>query len=217
MAATKTVPASRKAWGSATPDVDAIAAHALDLIDQDGLQALTVRSLAEHMGANHGNLYRRFATRDELLDCVAAQIVAEAELEAITTTGIAWAYEAGHRLRTAWTSHPHACTLISLGRRTTAALVDRLVQEMLTLELSPRERVTLLQGYLAFLVGWILISAQDVPRGNGSESIADFPHLLALQAEVATLGAERTTLGDAAFSHGLAQVLGAPSLAGGAR
>ncbi|MCX4821419.1 TetR/AcrR family transcriptional regulator [Streptomyces sp. NBC_01142] len=51
---------------------------ALDLLDEAGLDALTMRRLADAMGVQAGALYRYFATKQDLLTAMAERILAEA-------------------------------------------------------------------------------------------------------------------------------------------
>ncbi|WP_231632973.1 TetR/AcrR family transcriptional regulator C-terminal domain-containing protein, partial [Streptomyces clavuligerus] len=55
---------------------------ALDLLDEVGLDALTMRRLAEAMGVRAGALYRYFATKHDLLTAMAERILAEHALPA---------------------------------------------------------------------------------------------------------------------------------------
>ncbi|MFJ3037216.1 MULTISPECIES: TetR/AcrR family transcriptional regulator [Streptomyces] len=48
---------------------------ALDLLDESGLDALTMRRLADAMGVQAGALYRYFATKQNLLTAMAEQMV----------------------------------------------------------------------------------------------------------------------------------------------
>jgi AcrR family transcriptional regulator len=47
--------------------VDKILAAALDMVDREGLEALTMRRLAEELRTNHTSLYRHVASREELV------------------------------------------------------------------------------------------------------------------------------------------------------
>ncbi|WP_369267387.1 TetR family transcriptional regulator, partial [Streptomyces harbinensis] len=48
---------------------------ALDLLDASGLDALTMRRLADTLGVRVGALYRHFATKQDLLTAMAEHIV----------------------------------------------------------------------------------------------------------------------------------------------
>ncbi|MGW6979284.1 TetR/AcrR family transcriptional regulator [Streptomyces sp. NPDC054932] len=52
---------------------------ALDLLDKAGLDALTMRRLADAMGVQAGALYRYFATKQELLTAMAERMLSEVE------------------------------------------------------------------------------------------------------------------------------------------
>ena len=64
-----------------------IARRALELADSAGLEAVTMRRLAEHVGLPTMTLYGYFATKDELLDAMADAAVATA---GIAPTGATW-------------------------------------------------------------------------------------------------------------------------------
>jgi AcrR family transcriptional regulator len=56
---------------------DEVLQAALDLLDEVGLDALTVRRLAERLGVRPSALYRHFGTKRELLDAMVEHIAAE--------------------------------------------------------------------------------------------------------------------------------------------
>jgi len=57
----------------------AIAQAALDVIDAEGIDALTMRKLAQHLGSSPMGLYTYFPDREALLDGVAQLLMAEVE------------------------------------------------------------------------------------------------------------------------------------------
>jgi AcrR family transcriptional regulator len=56
-----------------------VAAAALELLDRDGLEALSMRRLADHLGVGTMTLYGYFRSKEELLDAVVDAAVAERE------------------------------------------------------------------------------------------------------------------------------------------
>jgi AcrR family transcriptional regulator len=56
-----------------------VASAALELLDRDGLEALSMRRLADHLGVGTMTLYGYFRSKDELLDAVIDAAVAERE------------------------------------------------------------------------------------------------------------------------------------------
>ncbi|MEV6395439.1 TetR/AcrR family transcriptional regulator [Streptomyces sp. NPDC051907] len=60
---------------------------ALDLLDEAGLDALTMRRLADAMGVQAGALYRYFATKQELLTAMAERMLSDVGAPAGPTGG----------------------------------------------------------------------------------------------------------------------------------
>jgi AcrR family transcriptional regulator len=56
-----------------------VASAALELLDRHGLEALSMRRLADHLGVGTMTLYGYFRSKDELLDAVVDAAVAERE------------------------------------------------------------------------------------------------------------------------------------------
>jgi TetR/AcrR family tetracycline transcriptional repressor len=63
---------------------DEVLETALALLDDVGLDAITIRRLAERLGVQPGALYRHFASKRELIDAMVDRVVAEAP-EAVFT------------------------------------------------------------------------------------------------------------------------------------
>jgi AcrR family transcriptional regulator len=60
-----------------------VAAAALDLLDRHGLEALSMRRLADHLGVGTMTLYGYFVSKDDLLDAVVDAAVADREQPAL--------------------------------------------------------------------------------------------------------------------------------------
>ena len=58
---------------------EAIASAAVDLADREGLEGLTMRSLARHLGVEAMSLYHHFVGKDALLDAVTDRALARLE------------------------------------------------------------------------------------------------------------------------------------------
>jgi TetR/AcrR family transcriptional regulator, tetracycline repressor protein len=67
----------------------AVISEALKLADADGLDALTIRKLATHLGVTPMALYWHFRSKDELLDAVADQVWSEIDVN--TDLAAPWA------------------------------------------------------------------------------------------------------------------------------
>lgn len=64
--------------------VDEVVDAAIDLADRDGLAALSMRTLAEHLGVGAMTLYSYVASRDDLIVLMFDQVLGSTELPALT-------------------------------------------------------------------------------------------------------------------------------------
>ncbi|QMU76255.1 TetR/AcrR family transcriptional regulator [Streptacidiphilus sp. PB12-B1b] len=99
-----------------------IVSAALDLVDAEGLAALSTRRLAAGLGVSGPSLYNHFATKDALLDAVVDHVVGEVDLsmwqgpgvpEATGWSGalLAWA----RSYRAALVAHPNLVPVLAQG------------------------------------------------------------------------------------------------------
>jgi AcrR family transcriptional regulator len=70
--------------------MDRIVAAALELVEAQGADALSMRSLAQRLESGTATLYRRFATRSELISTVIDHILGEVDVDARTVAGLPW-------------------------------------------------------------------------------------------------------------------------------
>lgn len=70
--------------------VDRIVATALRVVDEQGADALSMRSLAHALGSGTATLYRHFASRAELIAHVVDRVFGEAEIDAEALAGMRW-------------------------------------------------------------------------------------------------------------------------------
>jgi AcrR family transcriptional regulator len=61
-----------------------IVAEAITLLDKDGIEALSMRSLGQRLGAGATSLYRHVANKDELIELVIDEVYGELEVPEIT-------------------------------------------------------------------------------------------------------------------------------------
>ena len=99
-----------------------IRAAALALVDAEGLEGLSMRRLATALDVSAASLYFHYATKDELLEAVAADVLANVDTSAFSSgwePGVrAWA----RSLRAALAAHPRLVPVLSHapGRRADA-------------------------------------------------------------------------------------------------
>ncbi len=95
-----------------------IVGTAIEFIDEHGLPGLTMRRLGERLGVEAMSLYRHVPGREDLLDAVVAQIVAELhdDAEVVATSSNGWQdflQRLAHGIRRIALRHPRAFPLIA--------------------------------------------------------------------------------------------------------
>lgn len=98
--------------------IERIIATALHLIDTEGLDALTMRRLAEELSTGSASLYRHVASRDELVVLVIDDVIGEVVLPPTGLHGRQRVEQLAHELRRVLLTHPNL-----LGALTTGPLV----------------------------------------------------------------------------------------------
>lgn len=83
-------PSPSRPRGRPALPLDRILAAALELLDEQGVDALSMRSLAQRLDSGTATLYRHFANRSELVTMVVDHILGEADLDAQTVTELPW-------------------------------------------------------------------------------------------------------------------------------
>jgi AcrR family transcriptional regulator len=88
-------------------------AAAIAIIDNDGLEALTVRRLATELGVAPMTVYSYVRGKEEILDLVVDRVAADIVLPPTDGDWRERARELGHSLRAALLAHPDGARLIS--------------------------------------------------------------------------------------------------------
>lgn len=205
---------ARRVRGDASPSKEAIAAAAVAYVDGAELETLSVRGLAEVLGSFHANLYRRIASKDELLDLVAAAIYAEAgPPPRVDRDPRSELVDYAARLRAAWLNHPKAFPLLPRYRGAPVlAALDGMVGALLGLGLDHDRVRTGLRDYLGHVYGSILVEALT-SLSPGPEAITaslpDYPNLYLLQTDPDSehLAGSHSQLADEAFRAGINRIL----------
>ena len=155
----------------ATLDRESILAGALELIDTDGLEALTMRRLGTRLGRDPMTLYRYTANRAAVLDGVVELVLRQLSFHAGAPDWQAELRHGAHQFRQLALDHPHVAPLLTtrplatpLGLRPLGTL--RPVEQILTLlagaGLSSADALQVYRLYVGFLYGHILNELQEV-------------------------------------------------------
>lgn len=135
---------------------DAIAAAALQLVDEAGLSALSMRSLAAALGTGPMTLYNYVPDKEGLEELVVAAVVATVRVPEPTDD---WKHDAYAIAEAMWQgirAHPAAIPLV-LTRRTVSAtgfaVADALIATLERAGLPDRDRLAAFHAVLGFVVG----------------------------------------------------------------
>lgn len=144
---------------------------ALNLVDDEGLEALTMRRLGQELGCDPMSLYRYAANRAALLDGVAETVLNElpaAEEEQDWQDGLR---RTAHELRGIALRHPNAVPLLvtrplstPLGLRPLGALrpMERTLGLLTEAGFAQEDALHVYRAYYAFLYGHLLNELQEL-------------------------------------------------------
>jgi AcrR family transcriptional regulator len=80
----------RRSRGRPALPLDRILAAAVELLDEQGADALSMRSLAQRLESGTATLYRHFSNRAELVAMVVDRILGEVDVDARTVAALPW-------------------------------------------------------------------------------------------------------------------------------
>ena len=157
-----------------------IRAAALALVDAEGLDRLSMRRLATALDVSAASLYFHYATKDELLEAVAADVLANVDTSAF---GSGW--EPGVRawarsLRAALAAHPRLVPVLSHapGRRADALQRADDIQGGLVAAGWPPREATMIGAAAKYLVFGAALGSFAEGFAADPEVYADrYPHL----------------------------------------
>jgi AcrR family transcriptional regulator len=81
---------------------------AIDIADRDGIDAVTLRRLAETLDVHPTSIYNHLANKDAILDGVIERLLIEAELPAVVSDWANWIREFAAAMRRTASAHPRA-------------------------------------------------------------------------------------------------------------
>jgi AcrR family transcriptional regulator len=144
---------------------------ALDLVDEEGLEALTMRRLGRRLDRNPMTLYRYVAGHDELLDGVVEMVLGLLEIPAGDGSWQQRLRVTAHRFRDLALDHPHVVPLLAtrplatpLGLRPLGTLrpLERILELLEDAGFAPRDALHVYRAYFALLLGHVLNELQEL-------------------------------------------------------
>ena len=145
---------------------ESIAREALELVDEEGTDSLSLRRVAEMLGVGTMNLYTYVDDRDGLIRDIVALLLSEIELPA--DPDLTWeefVIHSGHSLRAMALRHPRAFPFVALARYDEPAVLRyaQRVEDALVRLGFPSELLPKLASLLdAHGTGFLLIETQSV-------------------------------------------------------
>lgn len=150
---------------------EAIVAAALAVVREGGLEALTMRLLADKLGATPMALYRHVGDRDALVLLVVEAALAELAFPSDSLDAIAWLRTLAHRLRALGREHTGLMdVLLDEGPAVRSALVvlDRVVRKVHAEGASWKTATTIHNTFLS----WLAASVRREERWSARARVA---------------------------------------------
>ncbi|WP_423181228.1 TetR/AcrR family transcriptional regulator C-terminal domain-containing protein [Arthrobacter sp. NyZ413] len=177
---------------------------ALDLVDEHGLEALTMRRLGQALGRDPMSVYRHAANRKELLAGVAELVLEEVEVFEDDTHWQAQLRRMAHEMRRVCLRHPNVVPLLvtgplstPLGLRPAGTLrpLEQILKILIRAGFAPGDALHVYRAFYGFLYGHILNELQELiadPDENEALlrlglhrlPLREFPHLRRLAPEL---------------------------------
>jgi TetR/AcrR family transcriptional regulator, tetracycline repressor protein len=177
---------------------------ALGLIDERGLDELTMRALGSELGVEAMSIYKHVPGKDGILDGVVELLLEE--LETTRSTATEWRAhlaEAARRLHALSQAHPNAFPL--LRRRSVSAYVagrsmaEQAMGRMVAGGFARGDAICAMRTVVRFVLGFALSApAPGAPAGAPEVAGSDYPLVEALLETVADPACE-----DGLFEYGL--------------
>ncbi|MDQ0767379.1 AcrR family transcriptional regulator [Pseudarthrobacter defluvii] len=200
---------------------DIVLAKALELVDAEGLEALSMRRLGQELGRDPMSLYRYAENRAALLDGVAELVLVELSIQSADPDWKAQLRALAHDLRRQALRHPNVVPLLvtrplstPLGLRPLGTLrpLEQILSLLVAAGFEPADALHVYRAYYGFLYGHILNELQEyVVDPEENEALLrlglhrlpakEFPRLRALAPVLAEYD------GDAELDQGLGILL----------
>jgi len=149
---------------------DIVLAKALELVDAEGLDALTMRRLGQELGRDPMSLYRYAENRAALLDGVAELVLDQLSINAGDPDWKAQLRVLAHDLRRLALQHPNVVPLLvtrplstPLGLRPLGTLrpLEQILALLVAAGFEPADALHVYRAYYGFLYGHILNELQE--------------------------------------------------------
>jgi AcrR family transcriptional regulator len=135
---------------------DAILDAALEILDRDGMEGLSMRRLGAALGVEAMSLYNHIPSKDALLDGIHERILLSLDPASTARTWQTFARHQAHALHRALLAHPNAIPLFATRPAATPAAVERLdryLEVLLRAGFKPLDALSIVQLVAQLVVG----------------------------------------------------------------
>jgi AcrR family transcriptional regulator len=188
---------------------DRIIETARELVDAEGLAAVSTRRLAAELGVSGPSLYNHFRTKDEILEAVADSVSAQVDLS-MFEDGRDWRtalHDWAVSYRSALRDHPHIVPVLATGpgrRPAGLRLADAVYGGMVGAGWPPAQATSIGALMRYFIMGSALGSfAGGFVDDESAYDPADYPHL----GQAHRLAEQQEKIDERAFETGLTALL----------
>jgi AcrR family transcriptional regulator len=147
---------------------------ALKVVDQDGLEALTVRRLADDLGTGSASLYRHIASREELLVLLVDHVLGEIRLHTAEEPGRPMVVFLAGELRRVLMAHSNLLPALAasplLGPNALRGAETGLVH-LLAAGYEPAVAVPAYLALIDYVLGTVYFDTSRAGRGPGPEAL----------------------------------------------
>ncbi|MGP3959842.1 TetR/AcrR family transcriptional regulator [Nonomuraea sp. 3N208] len=163
--------------------LERIVAAAIEVLDAEGLDALTMRRLGSQLGVSAMSLYRHVPNRDALLAALVDHLFAEAVVE--FEPGTPWPdalARFGAAYRRMLLAHPHAVPLLAthpVDTRTGLALLGGLLDRFVASGVARQDALTAVQSVGVYVLGHALAQVGTPPGAEAAAAPVTDPTALA--------------------------------------
>ncbi len=158
--------------------VERIIDRAIAIVDAHGLDALTVRRLADDLETGSASLYRHFASRDELLVLMVDHVLGEIELPPVELPGRDKVEWLSAELRRVLMDHAHllpALTAAPLLGPNAMRGAERGLANLLEAGFAPHAAVPAYLALIDYVLGTVYFDTSSAGRGaSGAPARLDF-------------------------------------------
>lgn len=168
---------------------DDVLRAALEIIDDHGLEALTMRRLGEALGVEAMSVYRHVPGKAALLDGVHEAVLATMRIPRKTGDWKKDVRALAHSLRRALRAHPRAIPLFAMRPAVTPGSLRHVERALAALQQGisdPRHRLFAYQAIVALCVGQCLahFTTSDAEVDYGALSPVEFPLVSAVSEHI---------------------------------